>query len=70
MQRDHIAWLIVTRWGQCQDVDVLENVHVESCMRATRHAFILFCSMHPDISTIRAPLNGNQFGGHVYAHLA
>ena len=35
-------------------------------MYAKRHAFILFCSMHPDIMTIRALLNGDQLCGHVY----
>ena len=35
-------------------------------MCATCHAFIPFCSMHLEILTIRAPLNGDQLCGHVY----
>ena len=69
MQCDHITWLIIAIWGQCQDVCVLENVQIESYMCAIHHAFIPFCSMHPGILTIRAQLNGDQLCGHVYAHL-
>ena len=35
-------------------------------MRAACHAFIPFCSMHPESLTTRAPLNGDQLCGHVY----
>ena len=66
MQRGLITWLIIAIWGQRQDVYVLENVQIDSYMCATCHAFIPFCSMHPDIFTIRAPLNGDQLCGHVY----
>ena len=65
MQGDHITWLIIAVWGQCQVFYVLGNGQIESYMCATRHAFIPFCSMHPGILTIRAPLNGDQLCGHV-----
>ena len=70
MQRDHITWLIIAIWDQCQDVYVVENVQTESYMCATRHAFIPFCRLHPDILTIKAPLNGDLLCGHIHAHLA
>ena len=66
MLRDHITWLIIAIQCQCQDVYVLKNVQIESYMCATCHAFIPFCSMHPKILTITAPLNGDQLCGHVY----
>jgi len=66
IQRDHITWLIIAIWGQCQDVCVLKNVQIELYMCATCHALIPFCSMHPEILTTRAQLNGDQFCWHVY----
>ena len=66
MQRDHATWLIIAIWGQFQDVYVLKNVQIDSYMCATCHAFIPFCSMHPEMLTIRALLNGDQLCGHVY----
>jgi len=66
MPRRHITWLSIAIWDQCQDVYVLNNVQIDSYMCATCHAFIPFCSMHPEIMTIRAPLNGDQLRGHVY----
>ena len=66
MQRDHITWLIIAIWGQCQEVYVLKNVQIDSYMCATCHAFIAFCSMHPEILTIRVSLNRDQLYEHVY----
>ena len=66
MPRGHITWLSIAIWDQCQDVYVLNNVQIDSYMCATCHAFIPFCSMNPEIMTIRAPLNGDQLRGHVY----
>ena len=40
--------------------NVLENVQTESYICATHHAFIPFFCMHPEILTVRAPLNGDQ----------
>ena len=45
-------------------------MYLDSYMSAKCHASIPFCSMHPDIVTIRAPLNGDQLCGRVYTHLA
>ena len=53
-------------WGQCQDVYVVKNVQIVSYMCAACHAFIPFCSKHPEILTVRALLNGDQLCGHVY----
>ena len=66
MPRGYITWLTIAIWDQCQDVYVLNNVQIDSYMSATCHAFIPFCSMHPEIMTIRVPLNGDQLRGHVY----
>ena len=62
----HITWLIIAMCGQYQDVDVLKNVQIDPYMFASCHAFIPFGSLHPEIVTIRAPLNGDQLCGHVY----
>ena len=63
---DHITWLIIAIWGQRQDVYGLKKVQIDSYMCTTCRAFIPFCSMHPEILTIRAPLNGDLLCGHVY----
>ena len=68
-----MTWLITAIWGQCQNVYIHKKksdriIHYYMC--ATRHAFIPFCSMHPESLAIRVPLNGDQLCGHVYTHLA
>ena len=62
MPSEHAVWpwLIVAICGQHQDVYVVENVQTESYICATHHAFIPFFCMHPEILTVRAPLNGDQ----------
>ena len=63
MQCGHVTWLMGAIWGQCQDVYVLKSVQIDSYMCAMCHAFIPFGSMHTEILTIRAPLNGDQLCG-------
>ena len=74
MPSEHAAWPYnmanYSHMGlmpRCLSLYVLENVQIKSYMCAT-HVFIPFCSMHPDILTIRVLLNEDQLCGQVYAH--
>ena len=70
MPSEHAAWPdYMAKYShrcQCQDVCLHKSFQIDSHMCATCHAFIPFCSMHPEILTIRAPLNGDQLCGHVH----
>ena len=69
MPYEHAAWpYYMANYSHTVSVPrcLLKKVQIDSYMCAACHAFIPFCSMHPEILTIRAPLNGDQLCGHVY----